>query len=204
MKRFACLALASVTAAAVGCTHAPSMMISRPSAEVDSAATTQWSHDARNVLQDGDWILTRSYSAIGDAITTVTPGEDVSHAQIYDAKNDTVIEATGEGVHETPLAHVIATNHHLIIVRPRGMTDEQRAHMVKRARSRIGDGYDYTGLLGVDDPSRLYCSELVWWASQGELRTGDHYAVIAPSDLLKYGDVVYQSGAREDVHVAAR
>lgn len=206
MKRFALFALAAaaVVASAVGCTHAPSMMISRPEHAVDTAATAQWTSDVRGVVQDGDWILTRSYSAVGDAITTVTSGEDVSHAQIYDAEHDTVIESTSAGVHETPLADVIAANHHVVVVRARGMTAEQRSHMVKRARSRIGDGYDYTGLFGVDDPNRLYCSELVWWAAQGEVRTGDRYTVIAPADLLKYGDVVYHSGARENVRVAAR
>ena len=47
------------------------------------------------------------------------------------------------------------------------------------------------------------CVWLVWWASQGELRTGDHHTVITPSDLLEYGEVVYWSGKRSDPQVQA-
>src|SRR5262245_10121795 len=189
MTRFALLVLVGFA----GCTHAPSLIVSRPERRIDTAVTAMWSRDVHAVVQDGDWILTRSYTAIGDAITTVTVGEDVSHAQIYDAAHDTVIESTGEGVHETPLANVIASNQRVIVVRPSGMSAAERSRAVQRARSRIGDGYDYTGLFGIDDPKRLYCSELVWWAAEGERRTGDHYIVIAPADLLAYGQVVYSS-----------
>jgi hypothetical protein len=69
-------------------------------------------------------------------------------------------------------------------------------------------------MLGLDDKEKVYCSELVWWASQGELRTGEEELVITPNDLIGYGSIVYWSGDRTDEqimelaidreHVAAR
>src|SRR5262249_52750416 len=104
MIRFAAVLIVALG----GCiTHAPSLVVSRPESQTDTAVTAMWSHDVHAVVQDGDWILTRSYTAVGDAITGVTAG-DVSHSQIYDAQRDAVIEANGEGVHETKLDQVIA------------------------------------------------------------------------------------------------
>ena len=58
-------------------------------------------------------------------------------------------------------------------------------------------------MIGLGSPDKVYCSELVWWASQGELRTGVHETVITPADLMKYGEVVYWSGKRTDEQVMA-
>jgi hypothetical protein len=52
-------------------------------------------------------------------IATVTPGEDPSHASLYDAEHGTVIEAVGDGVREIPLAQLLQRNHYIIPVRPR-------------------------------------------------------------------------------------
>jgi uncharacterized protein YycO len=140
---------------------------------------------------------------LADGIAKTTSGVDLSHASIYDAKRDTVIEAVGSGVREIPLSQLVQRNHYVIVVRPTGTTAAQRAHSVERARSRIGTEFDKAGLFGLDDKDKLYCSELVWWAAQGELRTGDHHRVITPSDLMAYGEVVYWSGKRSDEQVQA-
>ena len=201
MKRLAVIAVALVVAA-TGCAEPKSVLVKRPeSKSVDVAVTAMWSHEIHNVAQDGDWILTRSYYMIADAISKTTDGVDLSHASIYDAKRDTIIEAVGGGVREIPLADLVQRNHYLIVVRPSGMTAAQRARSVERARSRIGTEFDKAGLFGFDNPEKLYCSELVWWASQGELRTGDEHRVITPSELMQYGEVVYFSGQRTDEQV---
>lgn len=180
------------------------MLVKRPeSKDVDKAVTAMWSHEIHQVAQDGDWILTRSYYMIADAISKTTEGVDLSHASIYDAKRDTIIEAVGDGVREIPLADLVQRNHYVIVVRPAGMTAAQRARSVERARSRIGTPFDKAGLFGLDDPNKLYCSELVWWAAQGELRTGEHHRVITPVELMQYGEVVYWSGQRTDEQVMA-
>ena len=201
MNRLAVVAVALVVAA-TGCAEPKSVLVKRPvSKDVDAAVTAMWSHEIHGVAQDGDWILSRSYFMLADAISKTTGGVDLSHASIYDAKRDTVIEAVGAGVREIPLSELIQRNHYLIVVRPSGMTAEQRAHAVERARSRIGTEFDKAGLFGFNNESKLYCSELVWWASQVELRTGDHHRVITPSELMEYGEVVYWSGQRSDAQV---
>ena len=48
----------------------------------------------------------------------------------------------------------------------------------------------------MNDNARVYCSELVWWASQGALRTGDKHRVITPPELMSYGTTLL---ARADV-----
>jgi hypothetical protein len=201
MKRFALVVVAALFASA-GCHEPKSVLVKRPeSKDIDTAVTAMWSHEIHQVAQDGDWLLTRSYYMLADAISKTTGGVDLSHASIYDAKRDTVIEAVGDGVREIPLSQLVERNHYVIVVRPSNMTAAERARSVERARSRIGTEFDKAGLFGLDDPSKLYCSELVWWAAQGELRTGDEHTVITPSDLMQYGEVVYWSGQRTDAQV---
>ena len=201
MNRLVLVAVALVIAAS-GCHEPKSLLVNRPeSSGVDAAVTAMWSHEIHAVAQDGDWILSRSYYMLADVIAKTTPGIDLSHASIYDAKRDTVIEAVGSGVREIPLAQLVQRNHYLMVVRPSGMTAAERAHAVERARSRLGAEFDKAGMFGFDNPDKLYCSELVWWASQTELRSGDHQRVVTPNDLLEYGEVVYWSGQRTDAQV---
>jgi len=201
MKRLVLAALA-LAFAATGCSEPHSILVKRPeNKDVDTTVTVMWSHEIHGVAQDGDWILSRSYYLLADGISKATPGVDLSHASIYDAKRDTVIEAVGSGVREIPLQQLVERNHYLIVVRPSGMTAAERAHSVERARSRLGTEFDELGLFGINNPEKLYCSELVWWAAQGELRTGDHHRVITPADLMDYGQVVYWSGKRTDPQV---
>ncbi len=143
----------------------------------------------------------RAAQSLGDAIAKLTPGEDLSHASIYDAKRDTVIEAVGSGVREISLAELISRNHYVIVVRPTGMTaaDQQRA--LARARTKVGTAFDKAGLFGLGDDAKFYCSELVWWASETEARSGETERVITPADLMKYGSVIYWSGNRTDPQV---
>jgi hypothetical protein len=56
-------------------------------------------------------------------------------------------------------------------------------------------------LLGIDNPQAFYCSELVWWASGGEARFDADETVILPSDLMRYGEVIYWSGNRTDAQL---
>jgi hypothetical protein len=202
IRRLALLAV--VAALFAGCSEPHSIMVKRPeNKNLDDAITAMWSHEIHSVAQDGDWILTRSYYMVADGISVMTSGEDLSHASIYDAQKDTIIEAVGDGVREIPLSELIQRNHYVIVVRPSNMTAAERRHAVERARTRIGTPFDTLGMFGIDSKDKVYCSELVWWASQGELRTGDHHTVITPSELMEYGEVVYWSGKRSDEQVQA-
>ncbi len=179
-----------------------SVLVHRPqSPTVDAAVTTMWTSEIERVARDGDWILTRSYYIQGDAIVAFTPGEDLSHASIYDAQHKTVIEAVGSGVREIPLSQLVNRNHYVIVVRPSNMTAADEVEALARARSTLGAKFDATGMLGFDHADEYYCSELVYWASQTEARSGTHERVVTPSNLMKYGEVIYWSGKRDDPQI---
>jgi len=195
-------ALLFVTAT-VACSR-PSVMVKRPAdKKVDEAVTQLWTSEIGNVARDGDWILTRSYVLVGDAISTVTPGESLSHASIYDAKRGTVIEAVSEGIREIPLSKLVARNHYVIVVRPTNMSAADQTDAVARARTKLGGEFDISGMFGIDHADAYYCSELVYWASQTEARSGRRERIITPSDLMRYGEVIYWSGKRDDNQVMA-
>lgn len=196
------VAVAAVAPLLGACTSTKSVMVHRPSdATADAAVTQLWTRELASVARDGDWILSRSYYAIGDVIAVATPGEDLSHASIYDARKQTVVESIGSGVREIPLAEFLARNHYVIVVRPANMTAADQRQALVRARSKVGAPFDIRGMFGFDNPEAFYCSELVYWASQTAARTGDQETVITPSDLMKYGEVIYWSGKRDDAQV---
>jgi hypothetical protein len=198
------LALVVGTLTALAGCSTRSVMLHRPEdPEVDAAVTAMWTDEIGKVAKDGDWILTRSYYLVADGIATLTPGEDLSHASIYDAKSGTIIEAVSEGIREIPLAQLIKRNAYVIVVHPAGMTDAERTASVARARTKLGHDFDVTGMFGIDHSDSYYCSELVYWASQTEVRAGRRDKVVSPSDLMTYGEVVYWSGKRDDDQVMA-
>ncbi len=192
----------ALVASLAGCAEPKSVLLKRPeNHEADVAVTGLWARDIKRVAQDGDWILSRSYYMMSDAISLVQGGEDLSHASIYDAKRGTIIEAVGSGVREISIEELIQRNAHIIVVRPSGMTEAQRTRSVERARSRMGQAFDKLGMFGLGSEDKVYCSELVWWASQVEQRTGAHERVITPNELMEYGQVVYWSGERDDAQI---
>jgi hypothetical protein len=200
MHRLALVVLATVVTAC-----APtSVQVKRPAdSTADAAVTVMWTHEIERVARDGDWLLTRSYAAVGDVIALGTPGEDLSHASIYDATHGTVIEAIGSGVREIPLQQLVGRNHYVLVVRPSHMTAAEQTEAVARARTKVGAAFDYTGMFGFDARDRWFCSELVAWASQTEARNHVHETVMTPPDLMKYGEVIYWSGKRDDAQVMA-
>lgn len=198
----AALALAVTAIIATGCAEPRSLLVSRPADRgTDLAVTALWAHEIHQVARDGDWILTRSYFALADVIALGTRGEDLSHASIYDASRDTVIEAVGSGVREIPLAALLERNHYAIVIRPSRMTAAAQAAALARARAQVGTPFDNAGMIGFDDPDRFYCSELVYWASDTAARHGRTETVITPAGLMAYGEVVYWSGERTDAQV---
>lgn len=196
------LLIALSTAALLAACSAKSPLIHRPTDPgVDSAISALWASEIRRVARDGDWILSRAYYATSDLIVLGTPGEDLSHGSMYDATKDTVIESVSSGVREIPLEKFVARNHLLIVVRPSHMSAADGRAALARARTQLGVAFDFAGMFGFDDPERFYCTELVYWASQTAARTGSHERVVTPPDLMKYGEVIYWSGKRDDAQV---
>jgi hypothetical protein len=188
-----------ILGAAVAACSAPSVLVKRPTDRPgDAAVTALWADEIRRVAEPGDWILSRSYSFTGDLIVLGTGGEDLTHASIYDAERAVVIEAVPPVVREIPLEKFLHRNHHVLLVRPH-RSPEQRRGAIARARTKLGVRFDYSGLFGLEDPARFYCSELVAWASGAPATNG----VLAPSDLFAYGQVVYVSGARTSPQLQA-
>lgn len=180
---------------ASGCSH--SMIVSRPAdKQLDAAYTAQFEDDLEATAQDGDMILRRGYAVLSDIITVVTPGVDMSHAGIYDAQTKTVIEAVNGGVKETNLHDYVSGAHRVMIVRPSDLRWTERRAAVEKARSVIGTPFDYAGFLGLEDPDRFYCSELVVWAIDARGRGLEVSRLVAPAALLDYGDTIYDSGDR--------
>ena len=197
MKRIATFVLFAVLASACG----GSLVHQRPKDEAtNQVVTNMWTDEIKRVAQDGDWILTRSYSLVGDVITLTTAGESVSHSSVYDAERGMIIEAIRPHVRAVPLEDLLDRNRYAIVVRPYGLNAEQRRESLVRARSKVGAEFDVGGLFGFDDESRFYCSELVFWAARmGEQH--DKTLVITPAELMEMGEVIYFSGSRDDGQV---
>ncbi len=199
MTRSLLLLLAFSTLAACS---ARSRLIHRPEdPQIDSAITAMWSAEIRRTARDGDWLLSRAYFATSDLIVLGTRGEALSHGSIYDASRDTVIESIASGVREIPLEQFVSRNHLVLVVRPANMNAADGRAAVARARGKLGAKFDATGMFGFDDPEKFYCTELVYWASQTAARTGSHERVVTPADLMKYGEVIYWSGKRDDAQI---
>jgi uncharacterized protein YycO len=174
-----------------------SVLVHRPTdPTLDAATTVAWVGDIEAIAQDGDIVLRRGYALVSDVVTLVTPGEDLSHASIYDAEHRSVIEAVDPVVHEIPLAEYVRGAHRVVIVRPRYRSAEERHAAVLRARRSIGTPFDYEGFVGIDDPDRFYCSELVVWAIGAAERGEPVDALVIPGELTRYGTTLYDSGER--------
>lgn len=198
MNTLRLLAVAALMMLTTAC-DPKSALVKRPeNRTVDTAVSQLWTDEIAQQAQSGDWILSRSYYLVGDAIAVLTRGEDFSHAAMYDAERNTVIESVGSGVREISLTEFLARNHYVAVVRPAGMSPAQRAVSVTRAREQLGKPFDDAGMLGFDNPEAFYCSELVAWASQINSRTPteQHERIITPAGLMKYGSVIYWSGSR--------
>lgn len=150
----------------------------------------------RGVLRHGDWLVTRGVHAADNFVSTMT-NMPLSHAAIYDAEKDEVIEAEGVGVHETPLAEFLAKSCRVLVIRPMWHTEGSAVIAVARARSWIGKGYNFTGLAGINTPGRYYCTQLALEAYRPFITaTPDNPIpqVIAPGRMYHWGRILYDSG----------
>jgi hypothetical protein len=147
-------------------------------------------------IENGDWLVTREANLPGNFFGTVT-NMPFSHAAVYDAENNQVIEADRHGVHRSSLEEFLSRASRIWVLKPVWATVETRPLAVARARSLIGRAYDFIGLIGLNIDNRYYCSELaisVWkpfMSDSGE--TNPIPAVVAPGQLHHWGRVVYDS-----------
>lgn len=152
--------------------------------------------ELRPLLRHGDWLVTRGIHKTDNMVATMT-NMPLSHASLYDAERDGVIEADGSGVHETPLADLLAKSSRVLLIRPMWVTEASAGTAVSRARSWIGKGYNFTGLVGLDSPDRYYCTQLALEAYRPFITEAPDNPiphVIAPGRMYHWGRILYDSG----------
>ena len=186
-----CLLLCLISAS-TGCAVRSNVSPSRTLDTVTAA-------EVRTVLQHGDWLVTRGVHGTDDFVSTVT-NSPLSHAGVYDAILDEVIEAEASGVHATSLADFVGKSHRVLVLRPLWAAGYTRPVAVLRARSRIGSAYNFTGLAGLNTPGSYYCTQLCVDAYRPFiLKKPDNPMpkVLRPGQMYHWGRIMYDSGPRE-------
>jgi Permuted papain-like amidase enzyme, YaeF/YiiX, C92 family len=147
------------------------------------------------VAAHGDWLVIRGLHRSDDAVATLT-NMPLSHAGLLDLERRQVIEAESVGVHASPLDVFVGKAERLLVVRPIWASEATAHTAIDRARVLIGHNYDYLGLIGLNEPDRYYCTELVLSVYQpaGTRLSNSFPPVVAPGQLYHWGTVLYDSG----------
>lgn len=191
MRTLALLALFALLA--LGCAR-PLVVKPPPQATQEQRAATVVTA-LKTFGRSGDWLVRRGYHGTEHAISLLT-NAPFSHAAVLDLEHDQVIEADGQGgVHLSSLEEFARASHRLWLLRPVWWTPERGAEAVLKARGWVGRKYDYTGLAGLNDPHRLYCSELCVQAYRPWIPKGAHLPpVIPPGTMHDWATVLWDSG----------
>ncbi len=181
----------SLLAVAVGCNHPLTVAPPKDRGEREARALEA----VRRLGQPGDWLVIRGYYAT-DHFVALATNAPFSHVAVLDPEKDQVIEAEGKGLHTTPLPDFMKKAHRLILMRPQwATTPERQKAAVEKARSTVGSGYDFTGLVGLNVPERFYCSELAVAAYAPHASRKDHLPpVLPPADMHFWATILWDSG----------
>src|SRR5262245_5521405 len=71
-----------------------------PVGEQASRVTDAWIDAVHTQAKNGYWLVVRG-THVGDQAVAASSGATLTHAALYDAEHETVIEAVGKGVIET-------------------------------------------------------------------------------------------------------
>jgi hypothetical protein len=165
-----------------------------PAPDVRAAREAQMIAQVTTLGADGDWIVVRGYKKSDNRVVRYT-GMPFSHTALYDAARREVIESNKQGVHVTPLADLVPITWRLLLVRPVWATDGAGSRAVMRARALIGKPYDNLGLIGLNDPDKYYCCELILEVYKDRIPADEPLpAIIAPGQFLFWGTILYDSG----------
>ena len=160
------------------------------------AETESWLKVVQDRGGNGMWLVTRGYHP-GDDVVAIATGAPLSHAAVLDRDKLQVIEAVGKGVLATDLKKFLRESHRMVLIQPPDWTAAKGQATVARARSKIGEGYDFLGTVGLPDDKRWYCSELAIWASGVRVDRIGPENVLHPKSMLKLGKVLFDSGQRD-------
>lgn len=148
-------------------------------------------------LQAGDVILSHCNGFISNWLI----GDFYTHAAIYSAYN-TIVEATGEGVHSKHLFDYLKDLDYLIVLRYKNLSIDQTVFYNLLAKT-LGKKYDYTFEQSAE---RFYCSELIDYLFKnldiGYNSIREKYlwkSVVTPQSFLKHPQfqIVYKSEANK-------
>ncbi len=167
-----------------------------PAGDDAERVTERWLDVVHERAEDGYWLVVRGTHP-GDQVVAAATAGTLTHAAVFDRERDEVIEASGEGVHRTPVHDLVAEAFRLLIIRPRDYTEEEGHAAVRRARTRVGAAYDWLGTVGAQTDERFYCTELALDAYRARDRGWHLPPVVHPRQMATFGRVVFDSGARE-------
>jgi len=177
-----------------GCGH--SIVLKKPPAAERATLNAEWLKQIRAVAKPGDWLVVRGYKKVDNLVVAAT-NIPLSHAAVYDAERDQVIEAIGDGVQTAPMEKFVDMAHRVLVIRPRWWTPERGIEAVKFALTTIDKKYDFLGTVGGGSADRYYCSELCVEAYRKHHDKRDHLPrVLEPGQMYLWGQVLYDSRPR--------
>jgi protein tyrosine phosphatase (PTP) superfamily phosphohydrolase (DUF442 family) len=174
----------------------PGLPVRKPEGPIAEAQTDAWVKTVREKADNGDWLVVRG-THVGDQTVAALTRATLSHAVVLDKQKEEVIEAVASGVRVTPLRTLLAQAHRLQIIRPPGWTPAAGEAAVARARSHIGQKYDWLGLVAAQDDKRFYCTELAVDGYRGREAGWKLGSIIFPADMATIGTVAFDSGPRD-------
>ena len=150
------------------------------------------------LLQEGDIILRRGYGFFSDIIAQRLNDDtfDVTHSGILYRKNNQwwVIHSLSsdvspiDGMQEQPLETFLkySTPKKILIVRPKHITPTEGKEVVKKALYYLHQKIPFDHIGTIDDPSALYCSELIY-----QILDNDLHLISFPSEKKERKDTFY-------------
>lgn len=137
-----------------------------------------------NKIEPGDILLCQA----GYNLSNVFIRGKFTHAAIW--CGDVIVEAIGDGVVTADLTEWIMHHDHVVILRHKNLTPEQRANAAKVAKEQLGKPYDFTF---ENSDEAFYCSELVRYSYETALLTrgvlGDYGNDVEPIEYYQNRDV---------------
>ncbi len=176
--------------------------VERKTGEAAELETASWLNAIKTLAQDGDWLVVRGYHSTDDLVAFGT-NSAFSHAVVLDLTQNEIIEAVQPAVRIQTLPEFLANANRVRLVRPAGASTEggieRGREAVESARSVVGQSYDLFGAIGIPSDKRFYCSELAVWSWGIKVDKFGALNVVAPKDIHKYGNILFDSKDRDGV-----
>ena len=81
-------------------------------------------------------------------MVSIATNAPLTHASILDLERETVVEAIGKGVMETPLKKFLTETHRVLLVKPHQWTPEAGKAAVAKARGQLGKVLSWMSVRG--------------------------------------------------------